>query len=387
MNKKIEFRNVYLRFKGLLGLGMSDIISAVITSAFWLYITTIMNVESYGQLSYVIAIATISTSISLVGTKNTVTVCVSKNLKLESTVFFIILIFTSVISLIIFLIFYDFELSLYVFGAAIFSMGGSIILGKKLFITYSKYVLLQKSLWVGLSIGLYHLLGVGGIILGMGLSFFIYFPVIINTFRTTSISFSSFKPHFRFFMNGYAIDLVGTLVKQIDKIILLPLLGLTLLGNYHLALQFIAIFQLLPMIILKYTLPHDASGNPNRNLKILLVLVSGFFSVISIILTPIFIPIFFEKFIYVVEIIQILSLSLVPFSISTTYFSKFFNDKNSKILLINLILYISSFLLIIFIISDTIDVIGVSIAYVIGSIISAGFLVTMDVIIKKSNKK
>jgi len=387
MNKKIEFRNVYLRFKGLLGLGMSDIISAVITSAFWLYITTIMNVESYGQLSYVIAIATISTSISLVGTKNTVTVCVSKNLKLESTVFFIILIFTSVISLIIFLIFYDFELSLYVFGAAIFSMGGSIILGKKLFITYSKYVLLQKSLWVGLSIGLYHLLGVGGIILGMGLSFFIYFPVIINTFRTTSISFSSFKPHFRFFMNGYAIDLVGTLVKQIDKIILLPLLGLTLLGNYHLALQFIAIFQLLPMIILKYTLPHDASGNPNRNLKILLVLVSGFFSVISIILTPIFIPIFFEKFIYVVEIIQILSLSLVPFSISTTYFSKFFNDKNSKILLINLILYLSSFLLIIFIISDTIDVIGVSIAYVIGSIISAGFLVTMDVIIKKSNKK
>ena len=98
-------------------------------------------------------------------------------------------------------------------------------------------------------------------------------------------------------------------------------------------------------------------------------------------------PIFFEKFIYVVEIIQILSISLVPFSISTTYFSKFFNDKNSKILLINLILYLSSFLLIIFIISDTIDIIGVSIAYVIGSIISAGFLVTMDVIIKKSNKK
>ena len=387
MDKKIELKNIYSRFKGLLGLGVSDIVSAVITSAFWLYITTIMDVESYGQLSYVIAIATISTSISLIGSKNTLTVCVSKNLKLESTIFFIILIFTSVVSLITFLIFYDFELSLYVFGAAIFSMGGSIILGKKLFNTYSKYVLLQKSLWVGLSIGLYHLMGINGIVLGMGFSFFIYLPIIIKAFRTTSINISSFKPQFGFFMNGYAIDLVGTLVKQIDKIILLPLLGLTVLGNYHLALQFIAIFHLLPMIILKYTLPHDASGNPNRNLKILLVIVSGFFSIISIVLTPIFIPIFFEKFIYVVEIIQILSISLVPFSISTTYFSKFFNDKNSKILLINLILYLSSFLLIIFIISDTIDIIGVSIAYVIGSIISAGFLVTMDVIIKKSNKK
>jgi|TARA_B110000438_G_C15801340_1_gene645305 O-antigen/teichoic acid export membrane protein len=387
MNKKIEFRNIYSRFKGLLGLGASDIISAVITSAFWLYITTIMDVESYGQLSYVIAIATISTSISLIGSKNTLTVCVSKNLKIESTIFFIVLIFTSVVSLITFLIFYDFELSLYVFGAVIFSMGGSMILGKKLFNTYSKYVIIQKSFWVGLSIGLYHLIGINGIVLGMGLSFFIYLPIVIKTFRTTSIHLSSFKPHFRFFMNGYMIDLLGTMVKQIDKLILLPLLGLTLLGNYHLALQFIAIFQLLPMIILKYTLPHDASGNPNRNLKILLVIVSGCLTVISILVTPIFIPIFFEKFIYVVEIIQILSLSLVPFSISTTYFSKFFNNKNSKILLINLILYLSSFLLIIFIISDTIDVVGVSIAYVIGSIISAGFLVTMDIIIKKSDKK
>ena len=47
MNKKIEFRNIYSRFKGLLGLGASDIISAVITSAFWLYITTIMDQGSH----------------------------------------------------------------------------------------------------------------------------------------------------------------------------------------------------------------------------------------------------------------------------------------------------------------------------------------------------
>ena len=378
MKKKLEFRNILLRFKGLFVLGASDIISGAITSLFWLYITTLVDVESYGKISYLIAIASIATTISLIGSRNTVTVYVAKNIKLESTVFFLVLIFGSIISLIIFLMYHDLGLSLYVFGAAIFSLGGSAILGKKLFTTYSKYVIVQKILWFGLSLGLYQLIGVNGIVIGMGLSFFVYVIIIIKTFHATKINFSLLRPHFGFFINSYAIDILSTLNKQVDKIIIAPLLGLILLANYQLGLQFIAIFQLLPMIVLKYTLPHDATGNPNKNLKITMILVSGCFTVLVIVITPIIIPLFFQKFIYVIEVIQILSLSLIPFSLATTYFSKFFGNEYSKLLLINLILYLSSFLLAALIIGNIMGITGIATAYVISAIISAIFLLILD---------
>ena len=385
MKKELEFRNILLRFKGLFVLGTFDIISGAITSLFWLYIATLVDVESYGKISYLIAIVSIATTISLIGSRNTVTIYIAKNIKLESTIFFLVLIFGSIISLIIFLMYHDLGLSLYVFGAAIFSLGGSAILGKKLFTTYSKYVIVQKILWVGLSLGLYQLIGVNGIVMGMGLSFFVYVIIIIKTFHATKINFSLLRPHFGFFINSYAIDILGTLSKQIDKIIIAPLLGLTLLSNYQLGLQFIALFQLLPVIVLKYTLPHDATGNSNKNLKITMILVSGCFTVLIIIIAPIIIPLFFQKFIYVIEVIQILSLSLVPFSLATTYFSKFFGNEHSKLLLINLILYLSSFLLAVLIIGNIMGITGIAIAYVISTTTSAIFLLIVDQRNKISN--
>ncbi len=378
MKKKLEFRNILLRFKGLFSIGISDVISGGISSLFWLYVATLLDVESYGKLFYLLAIVNIATTISLVGSRNTLTVYVSKNIKLASTVFFIVIIFGSVASLIIFLMYYDIGSSLYVIGAVIFGLATSEILAKKFYMIYSKYLITQKIISVGLSIGLYHWIGANGILLGMAFSFFVYIPLIIKTFKTTKIDFSLLRPRFGFLINSYVIDIITTLGKQIDKLIIVPLLGFTLLGNYQLGIQFLSVFQLLPMIVLKYTLPHDAIGNPNKNLKIITILISICFTVLIIIFAPIIIPFFFQKFIYVIEVIQILSLSLIPLSIGTIYTSKFFGNAHSKIILIDVILYLSSFLLSVFVIGNTMGVVGIAIAYVISSIVPTIFLIIID---------
>ena len=378
MKKKIEFRNILLRFNGLLSIGISDVISSGISSLFWLYVATLLEVESYGEIFYILAIAHIATTISLIGSGNTLSVYIPKNVKLESTIFFIVVIFGSAASLIILLMYYDLGLSLYVFGAVIFVLATSEILAKKLYVIYSKYLFIQKILSVGLSIGLYHWIGIDGIILGIALSFFVYVIIIIKTFKTTKIDFSLLRPRFGFLMNSYGTDVISALGKQADKLVIAPLLGFTLLGNYQLGLQFISVFQLLPMIVLKYTLPHDASGNPNKNLKITMILVSICFTVLIIILASIIIPIFFQKFIYVIEVIQILSLSLVPLSINTVYVSKFFGNEHSKIILISVILYISSFLLFVLIIGNTLGIVGIAISYVISTIVSTIFFFIVD---------
>ena len=323
MNKKLNFRNILQRFSGLFSLGISDIIGTGISALFWLYLATLLEVEEFGEISYLLAIAGMVIAFSSLGSKYTISVYVPKNIQLESAIFLIAIIISSVLSLFLFLIYDNSELSLYVFGAVIFGLGTAEIVAKKLYMNYSKYLLIQKVMMVILSIVLYHWFGINGIILGMALSYFGYMKIIIKTFKITPIDFSLLRPRLGFLINSYLMDIVINLGKQIDKIILAPLVGFTLLGNYQLAIQFISIFHFLPMIIMKYSLPEDARGNPNKNLKIVTIIISLCFTILIIFLSPLIVPIFFQKFIHVIEIIQILSISLVFSTINMMYVSKF----------------------------------------------------------------
>ena len=378
MNKKLDFRNILQRFRGLFSLGISDIIGTGISALFWLYLATLLEVESYGEISYLLAIAGMATAISLLGSKYTILVYVPKNIQLESAFFLIVIIISSASSLLLFLIYDNAVLSLYVFGSVIFGLGTAEIVAKKLYMNYSKYLLVQKVLMVVLSITLYYWIGMNGIILGIALSYFGYMKIIIKTFKVTPIDFSLLRPRLGFLMNSYLMDIVANLGKQIDKLILAPLLGFALLGNYQLGIQFISIFYLLPLIIMKYSLPEDASGNPNKNLKIVTILVSFCFAILIIFLSPLIIPIFFQKFTHVIEIIQILSISVVLFAINLMYASKFLGNEKSKIILIGNSLFSASYIIIILIIGNSIDVVNVATVYVMSMAIPIVFYVTVD---------
>ena len=104
MKKIFDPKNIFQRFKGLFSIGISDILAGAISSLFWLYMATIMQVDAYGEIFYLLAIGNVATSISLLGSKNTLMVYVPKNIKLESTIFLLVLIVGSIISLIVFLI-------------------------------------------------------------------------------------------------------------------------------------------------------------------------------------------------------------------------------------------------------------------------------------------
>ncbi len=267
---------------------------------------------------------------------------------------------------------------MYIFGAIIFGLGISEVLAKKFYANYFILLLSQKLLMIVLSIGLFHLIGTSGILLGTSLSFFVYLVIIIKEFKNTKIDFSLLKPRLKFLFESYGQSIFSSLWSQLDKLMIAPLLGFTLLGNYQLGIQFIAMFQLIPFVVLKYTLPLDASGNPNRNLKILTILASVFFTVLIILLSPIVIPLFFEKFTYVVAIIQILSLSLVPFSINTVYASKFLGSEKSRIFMIGSIITVSVYTIGIVTLGEIIGISGVAISYVLGMIILSLFYFIID---------
>ncbi len=378
MKENFNLKNIFSRFKGLFSIGISDILGAAISSALWLYFAAILDVEAYGEIFYIFAIGNMATSISLLGSRHTLMVFVPKNIKFESSIFLLVLIFGSIVTLITFIFYSDYALSFYILGAVIFGLSGAEILARKLYTNYFKFLIIQKSLMVALSLILYYFIGINGIILGVGLSFLPYLVIVIREFQITKIDFSLLKPRLGFMMNSYGVNILSTSSKQIDLLIIAPLLGFTLLGNYQLGIQFIGIFQLIPLIVMKFTLPHDASGNSNSNLKITTVLVSIGFTILIILFTPIIIPIFFEKFIYAIVLIQILSLSLIPVSLNTAYISKFLGNEKYKIITIGTILLISVHISGIFILSEIYGIIGVALSYVLSMSSQTIFYFIMD---------
>ncbi len=293
---------------------------------------------------------------------------------------------SSIISLIaVFLIFSQIGISLYVLGYVIFSLATAEILGKKQYKNYSAYLITQKILMVGFALFFYYYMGLEGVILGIGLSFFPYITRIYKSFKNDKIDFSLVRPRLGFIINSYALDLTRTFSGYTDKLIVAPLFGFAILGNYQLGIQILAILSILPGIVYQYILPRDSSGDSNKKLKKITILVSIILATLGIILAPIILPILFPKFIVAIEVIQIVSISVIPGTINLMYISKFLGNEKTKIILIGSGIFLIVQIIAILGLGQLLGVNGVAIALVLGASSEAIFLVSVNRLIYKFN--
>lgn len=335
MREKFDrIKAVFTTFRGLFTLGFGNIISAGISSIFWFSLASLLGAENYGHVSYLIAIASISSTISFLGAGNTIIVYTAKGEKIQSPIFFISIISSAITLIAVFIIFSQIGVSLYILGYVIFSLATSELLGKKLYGIYAKYLIMQKILMIGFAISLYYFLGVGGVILGIALSFFPYSIRIYKSFKESKIDLKLIKPRFGFMMNSYALDLSRTFSGSTDKLLISPMFGFVILGNYQLGIQFLSILSIIPSIVYQFILPEDSSGNSNHKLKKYTIIFSTIIAFLGITLSPFVLPAIFPKFTDAVEVVQIVSLSVIPSTINLIYISKFLGKGLSKIVLI-----------------------------------------------------
>ena len=372
-NRWNSIKNIVYDFKGLVRIGITDIVSSGISAIFWLYMASMLGVEHYGQLSYFIAAATLTSTIALTGSTNMLAVYTAKNVKIESTIYFITIIIGSIASIILFFVLSDIGTSAYVIGGIIIGLANATILGKKLYKSYSKYIITQKLLMVVLSIGFYYVIGFDGVLLGIAFSSFVYIILIYKGFKESKLDFSLIKTRFGFMVNSYVLNLASAFTGSIDKLIIVPILGLGILGNYQLGIQFLSVLQILPAIVYKYILPQDASGNPNKNLKRVTVVISMIFMIMGIFLSPFVVPALFPKFIEAVQVIQIISLSIIPDTIITIYQSKYFGSERSRIILIGSAIYVTVQIISIIILGKIFGINGVAASLVLSSLVTCIF--------------
>jgi len=329
-----NFKDNIIGQKGLLSIGFADIVGSAIAAFFWLYIASQLNPDVYGELIYFISIAGLAQMVSLLGSSNALTVYTAKNVKIQSTLF-LISILAAAISLAIITIFYNrIDAGLLAVGFVVFSLVNSVILGKKLFVKYSKLILSQKILTLILGLGLYFVFDVYGIIYGLALSYIPHLVIFVKEFSRTKIDFTLLKTRKGFIINNYVMNLTAGLGGIVDKLIIAPVLGFALLGNYSLAAQMLTMMMMFSAVVYKYLLPLDASGESNKKIRQIALVISIIIATLGVTILPNVIDWLFPKFIDAKDAIQIMSLAVVPGTVSILYGSKFLGMEKSKIVMI-----------------------------------------------------
>ena len=327
------------KIKDISAIGGADVFGTAMSAVFWFYLASQIEPSSYGEIHWFLGIAGIFSAIAMFGTINTITVYTAKKIQIQSTLNFISLFASVILSLIVIVLFpsfYTIDVGIILIAYVINTLAIGDLLGRKQYTSYSKYTLVQKGLTLGLGFLFFYLFGYEAIILALACSYMFYIKRIYSIFREMKIDFGLIKQKIGFITNNYLAFLLSGAVGggQVDKIIVAPLLGFAILGNYSLALQIINVMMIFPSVLYKYLLPEESTGASNKRVKIFVIIFSISVSVLGIFIAPMLIENFFPKFIESVDAIRIMSLSVIPSSIALILEVQFLGKERSKIVII-----------------------------------------------------
>jgi len=368
-------------------IGVTDVIGAGTAAIFWFYIAGQLGPDNYGELTYLISIAALVSGIAIFGSHNTLMVLGAKKIDIQATIYLITIISNIVGSIIIFVLLFNVGVSLVILAYAMFSLVTFDILGRKLYRSYMKYVIIQKILLVGFGIGFYYLIGENGILIGIALSHIHFIYHIIKSFKNSKINFNLIRERKEFILNNFSISLSGVFYGSLDKLIIAPLLGFVILGNYSLGLQFYALLHLLPSMSNKFFIAQEVSKIPNRKLKKIVVLISIVIAILGFTVGPITISYIFPKFLESGDIIRIISLAVIPSTIQATYyFPKFWALEKNRLILFTSMINVGTQITGILTLGPLYGAIGIASAFLISNVLGVIFTATIDKFVLKNKE-
>ena len=366
------------KIKDISTIGGADVFGTAMSAVFWFYLASQIEPSSYGEIHWFLGIAGIFSTIALFGTVNTLTVYAAKKIQIQSTLNLISLSASVILSLIVIVLFpsfYTIDIGIILIAYVINTLAIGDLLGRKQYTGYSKYTLVQKGLTLGLGFLFFHLFGYEAIIFALACSYMFYIKRIYSIFREMKIDFGLIKQKIGFITNNYLTFILTGAVGggQVDKIIVAPLLGFAILGNYSLALQIINIMMIFPSVLYKYLLPEESTGASNKRVKIFVIIFSISVSALGIFIAPMLIENFFPKFIESVDAIRIMSLVVIPSSIALILEAQFLGKERSKIVIIGTGISLVFLTIGMIVLGSWFGIIGVAWSLVIATIAKTSF--------------
>ena len=376
MNKISEkIKKILTTNKNLSRVASGDFISNLIGALFWLYIAALLTPEEYGEITFLISIAAFASTLSMLGAYNSIVVLTAKNVKIQSTISFISSSVGLVAAIVVFFTVNQVEVGVLIFAYILTNLIIPHVLGKKEFDEYFRIIVFSKILSVASSLILFYFIGHIGIIIGLATPIFLFGFKIFHIFRTIRIDFRLLKTHSKFIITNYGMDVSASISGSLDKIIIVPILGFTILASYQLGLQFFGILMIIPGIVYKITLPDDARGILNKKLKVRTVSIAFGFGILSFLLIPVIIPILNSSYNESILPIQIIALSSIPAVVALMYWSRFIGTEKNKVLSAGSVIYAASLISLIIILGQNFHSLGLSIGFFIAQCISMAYFI------------
>lgn len=382
MIKKL-FSNIFTikGLKSISSMASANVIGNLISGLFWLYLANLLGAESYGEISYFLAIGSIASAISVIGGTYSMIVFSAKKVNIQPAIYLISFISSIISAIAVFIISENYAISIYVIGYTTFNLALNEYVGLKLYKIWSRNYIIQKILFVVLAYLLYLILGPPGIILGLGLSFFPFFQrIFFHSKQSFSSSYEIFKSKIGFVLNSQAIDFSGILKSQLSNIIIAPMFGFAILGNYFLTIQILSFLAIIPGSIFRFTLSEDSSGEQTKTVKIFGMIITVCLAIFGAFVTPLIVEIIFPEYTEFSELMQIMSFTLIPASLGLMFLSKILAKEKSKHALISNIIFVGFFVIGIFTLGDKFEISGIAFSFLLASCFSTIYL---GIILKK----
>lgn len=344
------------------------------------------NVHEYGQINYVIAIGSLSASFSLLGLNTAVTTLVPqghKNIDVQANQ---VILVSAIICAIIASLF-NWLLGFFVLGMAFWMMSSYELLSKKLYSKYAINIIGSRGSQLVLSILLYSFFGLQGIIIGFIISFFTFSITYFKTIPKFSKSFDKIRKEFRTSLHLYSYNLSNALLLYLDKLIIAPIYGYTVLGYYQLGFQFLMFFSMISVSFYQYLIPEESSGSKRNRLRMYGIALSVIITILVFVLAPVILQVLFPNYINSLNSIRILSLGIVPMMITGTLNSKFLSMKLTRYVLFSSITYQVTQIILIIILGKMYGIEGISMSVVIAMLIQITFLGVAHLRLAKSKKQ
>jgi O-antigen/teichoic acid export membrane protein len=379
-------------------VGVGNLTAGAVGGIFWLLLASIVEVSDYGILNYYISISTILSTFSVLGLNVTVMTFLPKGeekLKHQSNM--LVLVTNVLIVIPLLALTQNVFLALLILGTSFFTMTISEVLGRKSYSKFPVHVIGQRIAQFALSIALYYVLGINGILLGYGLALiaFSYNYVrdlidsrkrslsaikpdsISHEIRNNNIStfsMSAIKAKSKFISHAFSTSLAQSLTSNVDKLIITPLFGFSVLGLYQLGFQFLIFLAVIPISLTQYLLPQESSGIVRKGvrkvgLSLAIVFALLFYFGIEVVVNWLF-PAYVES----IPAARIMILGIVPMTLTAIINARLLGTGRSRPTLIGSIIYLLSLFSLMYLLGNAYHLLGLAIALLTALCLQAAVL-------------
>jgi len=380
-----RFLELLYKIKRLTGLnlGIGYVTLAQVGGGFifvllWLSLASILTVEEYGKISYLLAISFFGVTFSIFGLRTTMLTYVAKgSTELKNQINSLILISSISIAVLILIVFQSISIFIIIITVTFFMMSTGECLAKK---KYKEYVILiigTRSLQVVLTLIFYYAGGVEFALIGFGIGNTPFSYRYFSSLRFFKFRFDEVRSHLRFVMHSFSLQL-GRNIQWYDKFLIAPLFGFFTLGQYQIGIQFLLFVGMISQILFAYLLPQKATGFSHTRIGYTGIFLSIVLVVILWATMPFILVNLFPKYAESMLAIQIILIGAVPLTINSVVGAKFLGLGQSKYVFYGVIFYLGVQTISIFTLGLTYSTVGLAISIVLALSSQASCLLLID---------